>query len=66
VQTIHRIWDLADDLVARHNEQAEGLAELLTLMRRVAPDEREIIENQDADLRCRPCLLCMLGAPHTC
>jgi hypothetical protein len=64
--TPDRIWELLDTLVERHNEDAEYLAELVTLVRRVLPDERPTSTEYAAALLGQLCLLCLLGVEHVC
>jgi hypothetical protein len=66
MNTVNRIWGLIDDMVERHNDQAEALAECIALVGRVLPDERPAYPATDEDLRSRPCLLCLLGTEHKC
>jgi hypothetical protein len=66
MNTVNRLWGLADEMIQRHNDQAEALAEFVTHLSRVLPDERPAYPATDEDMRVRPCLLCLLGTPHQC
>jgi hypothetical protein len=66
MNTVNRIWGLIDDMVARHNDQADALAEFIAHVSRALPDERPYYPATDSDMRVRPCLLCLLGADHVC